>query len=345
MDEERNKAMRRVLAALLSGIFLAISTVVAASATPMEIKFAFPSAPNNALYKVGAKAWVDAVNAAADGSIEIKLFPGGAIADNSNMYDRITEGVAGIGLGVFGPVSSIFPQANVATLPFEARNHREDALALWHLYKTGVIADEFKAVHPLAFIVFPGLVIHSRKPIHTLADMNGLKISVEGRVLSRVMLRLGATPISLQPGDLYQSLQRGLVAAVPQGWPSVPVFHLDEVTNFHLEVPLGFNTGFVFMNKKTYATLPPKARAAIDKYSGEAYVRRLANADDVMESRGIDMTKSMKGQTIAHLSAAEEARWKKLVEPVTEQWVKATPDGVKVLAAFRAELAALRSGK
>lgn len=337
--------MRRIFAALLSGTFLAIAAVGIASAAPMQIKFAYPSAPRNALYTVGAKAWVDAVNAAADGRMDIKIFPGGSIANNSNMYDRVTEGVAGIGLGVFGPVSSIFPQANVATLPFEARNHREDALALWHLYKSGVIADEFKAVHPLAFIVFPGIVIHSKKPIHSLGDMKGLKVSVEGRVLSRVMLRLGATPISLQPGDLYESLQRGLVEAVPQGWPSVPIFHLDEVTNFHLEVPLGYNTGFVFMNKKTYAELPPKGREAVNSYSGKAYVLRLSHADDLMEAQGLDMTRAMKGQTIAHLSPTEAARWKKLVQPVIEQWVKATPDGAKVLAAFRVELTKLRSGK
>lgn len=334
----------RAVAAAVCCLAAGLTIAASALADPMEIKFAYPSAPNNALYQQGAKGWADDVNKAAAGAIEIKIFPGGAIADNSNMYDRILAGATDIGLAVFGPVSSIFPQANVATLPFEARNHREAALALWQLYEQGVISDEFKQVHPLAFIVFPGLVIHSKKPIHSLADMKGLKISVEGRVLSTMMPRLGAAPISLQPGDLYQSLQRGLVDAVPQGWPSVPTFHLDEVTNFHLEVPLGSNTGYVFMNKQSYAKLPPQGRAAIDKFSGEAYVKRLIAADDTMEARGRDMTKAMPGQTIASLAPAEEARWKALVAPVTAQWEKATPDGAPVLAAFRAALAAIRAG-
>src|SRR6185312_11059356 len=203
--------------------------------------------------------------------------------------------------------------------------------ALWRLYETGVIADEFTKVKPLGFIVFPPLVLHAKKPIHVLADMKGLKVSVEGRVLSTLMPRLGAAPISLQPGELYQSLQRGLVDAVAQGWPSVPTFHLDEVTNFHLEVLLGNNTGFVFMNKDSYATLPEKGRAAIDKFAGESYVLRLAKADDAMEARGRDATAAMKGQTIASLA--------------TEEWVKATPDGARVLAAFRSEVVAIRAGK
>ena len=316
-----------------------------AFADPVQVKFAYPSTPNNALFAQGAQAWADDVTKAADGAIEIKIFAGGVIGDNSNMYDRITNGVTDIGLAVFGPVSSLFPKTNVGTLPFEARNHREDALALWHLYQKGVITEEFAKVKPLGFIVFPGLVIHSKKPIHNLADMKGLKISVEGRVLSTMMPRLGASPISLQPGELYPSLQRGLVDAVPQGWPSVPTFHLNEVTNFHLEAPLGFNTGYVFMNQDSYAKLPPKGQAAIDQFSGEAYVLRLIAADDTMEAFGRDATKATPGQTIASLAPDEEARWKELVAPVTDDWVKATPDGAKVLAAFRAEVAAVRAGK
>jgi TRAP-type transport system periplasmic protein len=333
--------MKAIAAACLSACMIVATS---AKADPVQIKFAYPSAPNNALFQ-GMQGWADDVNKAANGAIEIKLFPGGVIADNSNMYDRVTGGVADIGFAVFGPVSSVFPKTNVGTLPFEARNHREDALALWALYEKGIIKDEFTKFHPLAFVVFPGLVIHSKKPIHTLADVKGMKISVEGRVLSQMIPRLGAAPISLQPGELYQSLQRGLVDAVPQGWPSVPTFHLDEVTNFHLEVPLGFNTGYVAMNNDSYAKLPPAGKAAIDKLSGKVFVERLVAADDTMQALGRDATKAMAGQTIAQLDPAEEARWKEAVAPVTDDWVKATPDGAHVLAAFRDEVTAVRGAK
>lgn len=332
--------MKKTLLAVLG-----LATLAApAFADPVQLKFAYPSAPNNALFQA-MQGWTDDVNKAAAGAIEVKIIPGGVIGDNSNMFDRVTGGVADIGFAVFGPVSSVFPKTNVGTLPFEARNHREDALALWALYEKGVIKDEFTRFHPVAFVVFPGLVIHSKKPIHTLADMKGMKISVEGRVLSQMMPRLGAAPISLQPGELYQSLQRGLVDAVPQGWPSVPTFHLNEVTTFHLEAPLGFNTGYVSMNNDAYAKLPPAGKAAIDKLSGKVFVERLIAADDTMQAVGRDATKAMAGQTIAQLDPAEEARWKEAVAPVTEEWVKATPDGAKVLAAFRDEVNAVRNAK
>jgi len=125
----------------------------------------------------------------------------------------------------------------------------------------------------------------------------------------------------------------------------VPTFHLNEVTSFHLEAPLGFNTGYVAMNNDSYAKLPPAGKAAIDKLSSRVFTERLIAADDTMQAVGRDATKALPGQTIAQLDPAEEARWKAAVAPVTEQWVQATPDGAKVLAAFRAELTAIRAGK
>jgi hypothetical protein len=53
----------------------------------------------------------------------------------------------------------------------------------------------------------------------------------------------------------------------------------------------------------------------------------------------------MAGHTVGELDAAEAARWKQRLTPVTEEWAKATPDGAKVLAAFRAEMANVRGGK
>ena len=194
---------------------------------------------------------------------------------------------------------SLFPKTNVGTCPlWRPRNHREDALALWHLYQKGVITEEFAKVKPLGFIVFPGLVIHSKKPIHDLADMKGLKISVEGRVLSTMMPRLGASPISLQPGELYASLQRGLVEAVPQGWLSVPTFHLNEVTNFHLEAPLGFNTGQrVHEPGRFMQSSRPKVAPQSTSFPARFYVLlRPIAADDTMELRvGRDATKATPG--------------------------------------------------
>ena len=66
--------------------------------------------------------WAADVTKAANGAVEVKIFTGAVLANNQNIYDRTTAGVADIGFGVFGPLSSLFPQTNVATLPFESES-------------------------------------------------------------------------------------------------------------------------------------------------------------------------------------------------------------------------------
>ena len=53
----------------------------------------------------------------------------------------------------------------------------------------------------------------------------------------------------------------------------------------------------------------------------------------------------MKDQTVSRLSDHERAKWQARIQPVIDNWVKSTPDGEHVLAAFRKEIAAIRSGK
>jgi TRAP-type C4-dicarboxylate transport system substrate-binding protein len=99
------------------------------------------------------------------------------------------------------------------------------------------------------------------------------------------------------------------------------------------------------MNKDAYAKLPAKAKAVIDKYSGEAYSARLGKVGDRMDEDGREKTRAHTGHNFTTIDAAELERWKKLFAPVTEEWVRNTPDGEKVLAAYRAEIAKLSAGK
>jgi hypothetical protein len=39
------------------------------------------------------------------------------------------------------------------------------------------------------------------------------------------------------------------------------------------------------------------------------------------------------------MSPADAQNWTRLLAPITDAWVKGTPDGARVLAAYRAEVA------
>jgi len=318
---------------------------LAASAEPMQIRFASPSAPTG-LINVGVVIpWAEEVSKASDGTLDIKVFPGPALANYGNVYDRTITGVVEAAFGIFGPVTSDFPRSSVVALPFETRTGEEAALAMWRLYEKGVIASEFSKIHLLAVNVFPNVSLHFRsKQVKTLADMNGLKLSGEGRVIGRSLTALGAAPIVIPVTELYNATQRATVDGSAIAWPAILSYKLDETTKFHLDIPLANDSAMTFMNKDVYAKLPAKAKQAVDKASGEGLVRRYTTMVDKMTNDARELARKQPDQTIYTLDAAEQARWIERVKPSIDEWVKTTPDGEKVLAAYREEVKKIRAG-
>ncbi len=305
---------------------------------PVTLKFGFPAPVGSYVNTEGMTPWINEVEKASGGTLQIKLFAGPTLGTFRDIYDRTLAGVSQISFGVFGPYAGQFPRTQVADLPFLSDDAKISSAALWRLYAKGVLGPEFDKVKVLALFNFPNSALHTNKPIKTIDDIKGLKLAVSSRVLGNVAAALGASPVTLTPTEIYQGLSRGVADGAIIAWTAVKTFKLDEVTKDHLDVPLGEAPAFVFMNKIAYASLPAKARAAIDQHSGESFSAKLgANNEAADEAEGKDVA-AKPGQSVEPLAAAQRAAWNARIEPVIDDWAKHTPDGAKVLAAYRQEI-------
>ena len=310
---------------------------------PVTLKFAWP-APMGTDSSDIAMAWKDDVVKAAGGALKVTVFPGASIAKTTNVLDRIENGVADFGFGIFGPYSRAYPQTFVVELPFACKNSTECSTALWRLNASGVTAAEYKRFHPLALFCFTGASLQSTKPVRKLEDMQGLKIAASGKVMADDLKLMGAAAVTITPADFFEALNRGVINGALISWPGATSFKLDEVSKYHMSTPFGLFPAFVMMNTGSYKRLPDKVRQAFDKYSGEAFSKRYGEGLDVSNDKTIGEFKKMKGHEVVELSDAELARWEKVLAPITDDWAKHTPDGPHVLSAFRAEIKKIRSG-
>ena len=336
--------MRSVTLALAFAAATAL-TASARAADPVALKLASPAPPMSQINTWGLTPWLEDVHKAAPGALEIKLFAGPALGSFNNIYDRTINGVVEISFGVFGPMAGQFPRTDVAAMPYQTDSTIEASVALWRLYDKGLLADEYGKVRPLALFTFPGSGYQTKRKIETMDDLQGLKIAVFARLSSQQAELLGATPITMTPSDAYQAVQRGLVEAVSVGWSAVLPFKLQEVTNWHLELSLGQAPAFVFMNKEAYAKRPDAGRKAIDGLSYEKFARRMGEVTDRQDELGRSTVRKIPGHTIYKLSPEENERWKRTLQPVIDEWVKSTPNGAAILAAFRTEAENVRAGR
>jgi len=338
--------MRYELAALTVVASLAAAAAIPARGEePITLKFGFPAPVTSYVNTEGMTPWLEQVEKASGGTLQIKLFAGPTLGTFRDIYERTLNGVSQISFGVFGPLANQFPRTQVTGLPFLSDNTKTSSVALWRLYAKGLLKPELDKVKVLALFNFPSSTLNTTKPVKSVEDLKGMKIAVSSRTLGEVAAALGASPVTLTPTELYQGMSRGVVDAVFVAWTAVKTFKLDEVTKDHLEVPVGEAPAYVFMNAATYASLPAKAKQAIDKLSGESFSERLGANNQAADDEESKLVATKPGHEVSRISDAQYAIWKTRIQPVVDEWIKTTPDGAKVYSAYQDELKRVTAAK
>lgn len=315
-----------------------LSLLPLATQAQQVLKFAVTIPPGNVMVPELFNVWAKRVSEASGGELTVQVFAGPTLANAANVWERTVNGVAEIGFGIHGAVGVPFPKSIVPSLPFLSDDLPAASVALWRLYASGLIADEYKDVRVLALFTSPTTGISSKKPILSLADMKGVKIRAADRNGADMVTALGASPIPVPAPEIYQALSSGVVGGAVAGWVTVGTFKLFEQVTEHLEMPLGTPPGFVVMNRQAYDKLTPKAKEALDRNSGESFSREFGTWFQGTAEKSRNMVKALPNHHVRSLSPQEQERWRQAVTPVIKRWADSTPDGEKVLAAYRAEL-------
>jgi TRAP-type transport system periplasmic protein len=335
---------------ILSGIFGALAAVAVAAPTSAgaaetTLKFAMPGSPHDLHYQQVLIPWAKKVEQDSKGTIKIQFFVGPRLANFGNMLDRILSGVVDIGFGLLGPTGQPFPRTDVAQLAFISGDPAEVAPALWTLYANGTTAEEYKRWKVLALFCFPGNQIHATVPLNGMSDLKGRKFALTSKILAQSLSALGGTGVSMAPPNQYQAISNGVLQGNVMPWTGIDDFKIYEVTKHHLEANLGVATAYIFMGKASYDKLPPEGKKAIDDNSGLSFSRALGNNTSDHGVASAKKIGGLPGQVIEQLSAEQRAKWEKLLQPVTDNWVKATPDGAKILAAYKEQIEKFKHNK
>jgi TRAP-type C4-dicarboxylate transport system substrate-binding protein len=287
--------------------------------------------------------WAERINEQGKGIVKLDIRDGMEIANPGNFYSRVRDDVIQIGWGSHNSVAGTFALSGFSNMPFQTESSETSSVAFWRLIKAGYFDAEYKDIVPLFVQIYPQSQIHLAKAPKLPGDIGGLRLMVVAKTSAEVVSRLGAAPISLLLPELYQGLQRNTVDGALMSWTAFQPFKLAEVTSYHIDTRLGTPPAMVFMTKTRYAALSPEARKLIDQNSGEVESRALGKAWDEVEEEARQAAKKDQKHTVVVPSPELTAKWQQEVAPVTDAWVKATPGGDKVLAAFRQTLAEVKA--
>ena len=321
---------------------IALGTVMAfgagqAWAEAQHLRFATGQSPDSVIEKKSYGPWAEALNEESKGALDVVAYPP-PFATTTNMWDRVTAGVADIGVVALNNSGLPLKAAFVASLPGLGRDTEAASVAMWRLYEQGLLDAAFDEVEVLGFQTAIAFTLYSKTPITKMEDLKGLRVRVADANSAAALGALGASPASIPFNEAYQAIDRGVVDAAVGNGNTMVVFRFRELLN-HEQTSVAFGmTNFAFvMNKDAYANLSPEGRATIDGWRGERLSRYLgAHQNGFMEDFNSEML-AAGDLTQSELEPAELVRWQEAIAPVTAKWIADTPDGQKIYDTFVAE--------
>lgn len=214
----------------------------------------------------GVKAMAAEVEEKTDGRICIEVFPSSQLGEEKDTIEQTQFGVIDMVRASFGSFNDIVPVTQLMSLPYLFRS-----VDHMHAVMDGPIGEEigagFEENDLIALAYYDGgsrSFYNSQKPITSIEDLAGMKFRVmQNDVFVDMMSALGANATPMPYGEVYSSIQTGVIDGAENNFPSYDSSGHAEVAKYftldeHLMVP-----ELVAMSKASWDKLTPEDQQII----------------------------------------------------------------------------------
>ncbi|MFL1453988.1 TRAP transporter substrate-binding protein [Marinobacter sp. GN3S48] len=303
---------------------LALSSTANANSYTLRVSHFLPASSNAHANVI--EPWCEKLEADSDGRLQCQIYPSMQLGGSpSDLADMARNGVADIVWTAPGYSPGKFPRTEALELPFLLPYGGVSGNdIIWEFYQQHAYKD-YSRFKVLALFGDGGMDIHTREtPINSLADLQGLKLRASGRIIAETLDALGATPVSMPPAQMTESIAKGVVDGAVATWEVVPPTKLNEVTNHHTQLgeeraAFGYTILAMLMSKRTYDRLPEDLREIINDNSGEPLVRAFGEAWDKEMVRARSLVDE---ESVTELIEAHYNELREQVRELPQQWAK-----------------------
>jgi TRAP-type C4-dicarboxylate transport system substrate-binding protein len=326
--------MKRILLTA-AGAALASGLILGSASAQETINWVYANGYAKDHIQVGVLAdeFIKRVEEATNGRLKIRHVPGGALLKPENMIEGVRGGVANMG----STVVSFFPgqlpiSATLAGLVDLNYGNKLDFDALTAI-TTQLLKDipeftgeyEKLGLKAIWFVPSPAYAIISKDPITKLSDFSGKKIRTFGNVLPKLLNSVGAVPLSVAFGEIYTSIQTGVIDGAMTDPPAMLTGKFEEVAKHVVTTgpKQGAYTAIApvayIVNLDSWNALPKDIQDAIEKVAAD--MRPVASATMAKAAAGAFSKLEEGGATVHHITQEE-----------TDEWAKKAPDSWKLAA-------------
>jgi tripartite ATP-independent transporter DctP family solute receptor len=270
-------------------------------------------------YTLGMVRYAQLVRERTQGRVSIQIHHSRQLGDERQVVEGLQLGTVQLTVTSTGPLGGFVPDMNVLDLPFLFRDSAHAYKVLDGDIGRGLL-DKFEAVGIKGLAFWENGFRHvttSRKAVERPADLKGLKIRVmENRVHQAAFRQLGADATPMAWGEVFTSLQQGLLDAQENPIPIVSTFKLYEVQKYLALTAHVYSPAPVLLSKKMWDRMPPDIKKVLlDTAIEVARVQRQLNRTQEQKQLGELKTKGM-----VIIEEPDRAAFREAMKPVFEQY-------------------------
>ena len=294
-------------------------------------------------------AWMRELRAAAaevqtgtQARVQVKFYPGGVMGSDTVVLRKMRLGQLQGGVLTSSELAAAYPDAAIYSLPFLFDSWAQ-------VDKTRPLIDpllakgfEAKGLKMLAASDVGFAYLMSAKPLRNRADMASSKLWIpqNDEIAERTFKMGGVSPILLPLGDVFTSLQTGLVDTVANTPSGAVALQWHGKLRTMLDLPLSFVVGFVVVDLKAWQKISaPDQVVVLKAFAGSA---RRVDANIKRDDAAALAAMKKQGLVVSKLDAAETARWREIGARVTRDMEAAGHISTPMLTAIRKAIAGAR---
>ena len=279
------------LAKTISGLIAAAAVILATSADAQEAKhyrFAHDQQLNTG-YGVAYDIFSARLKELSKGTMLIDQYPGAQLGQEPQLLQLVKAGDIEFAIVSSANTATISPQAGVMSLHFLFRNadHVVKALADKQVIDAikAMIDETTQGLHVIATGSQGVRNIYSKKEVHNVGDLKGIKIRVQATATEDAIFpAYGAQTVHMPFGSVYTSLQTGVVDAAEN---SINVY----LVNKHYEVAPVLNiteheanNALLYVSDKLWQSLSAEQKQWVTTAAADVSAKEPAKAFELEKS-------------------------------------------------------------
>jgi tripartite ATP-independent transporter DctP family solute receptor len=274
--------------------------------------------------------WADNVRAKSNGRVDIAIILERKLGTDKDMPELVRGGAVDMGCTSTAVMDGYFPYLIPMQFPFLIDGYSK----LEKVFLSDAATELMSNIRQLGLEPLGMMecgyrhIANNVKPVFKPEDIKGMKIRVaETKAHQEMFAGLGAIPVPVSYGEIYTSLQTGVIRGTEINATSASSEKLMEVIKYFSLTGHFFWPTISFVNKKTWDTIPADLQKIIYNSFRElipAQVKYCADVDEkameTMKKRGIQINQ---GDSKAFKDASRFMYDKYMKEPKIAKFVNA----------------------